>query len=115
VLGAGVPSASLLAPEVKDPSMRLARLIVVVLALITLAFVAGGYAAAKSYQFSGVVKVIDAGTVAVEKSGKETWQFEVSKDTKGQAKVGDKVTVYYKMVATEIESKPATATATKKK
>jgi hypothetical protein len=28
----------------------------------------------------------------------------------GTPKVGDKVTVYYKMVATEIESKPATTT-----
>ena len=30
-------------------------------------------------------------------------------------KVGDKVTVYYKMVATEVESKPAAATAPAKK
>jgi hypothetical protein len=42
------------------------------------------------------------------------WQFEVSKDTKGTPKVGDKVTVSYKMVATDIETKPAAA-ATKKK
>ena len=42
--------------------------------------------------------------MTVEKSAKETWQFEVSKDTKGMPKVGDKVTVYYKMVATEIEA-----------
>ena len=56
------------------------------------------------------MKAADAGSLTVEKSAKETWQFEVSKDTKGAAKVGDKVTVYYKMVATEIESKPAAAT-----
>ena len=76
----------------------------------------GGYAAAKSYQFTGTVKASDAGGLTVEKSAKETWQFETSKDTKGTAKVGDKVTVYYKMVATEIEAKPAaTATPAKKK
>ena len=75
-----------------------------------MAFVAGGYAAAKSYQFTGIVKAADAGTLTVEKSAKETWQFEVSKDTKGAPKVGDKVTVYYKMVATEIEAKPAATT-----
>ena len=81
-----------------------------VLALVMVAFVAGGYTAAKSYQFTGVVKAADAGGLTVEKSAKETWQFEVSKDTKGGSpKVGDKVTVYYKMVATEIESKPAAA------
>jgi hypothetical protein len=83
--------------------------------LIVLAFVAGSYAAAKSYQFTGTVKAVDATSLTVEKSAKETWQFELNKDVKGGApKVGDKVTVYYKMVATEIESKPA-ATATKSK
>ena len=95
--------------------MRRVTFVVVVLTLMVMAFVAGGYAAAKSYQFTGTVKASDAGGLTVEKSAKETWQFEVSKDTKGTAKVGDKVTVYYKMVATEIEAKAATATPAKKK
>jgi hypothetical protein len=77
-----------------------------VVALLVSAFVAGGHAAVKSYQFTGIVKAADAGTLTVEKSAKELWQFEVSKDTKGTPKVGDKVTVMYKMVATDIESKP---------
>ena len=77
--------------------------------------VVSGYAAGKSYQFTGTVKAADGGMLTVEKSAKETWQFELPKDVKGGApKAGDKVTVYYKMVATEIEAKPA-ATATKKK
>ena len=85
---------------------------VLTLALVVLAFVAGSFAAAKSYQFTGVVKAVDAGTMTVEKSAKETWQFEVGKDVKGGTpKVGDRVTVYYKMVATEVEGKAA---ATKK-
>jgi uncharacterized protein YxeA len=89
---------------------------VLVVLLMVIAFAAGGYAAAKSYQFTGVVKAADSGTLTVEKSAKETWQFEVSGDTKnGKPKVGDRVTVYYKMVATEIETKPATATAAPKK
>ena len=95
--------------------MRRLAILVFVLGLVGSAFVAGGYAAAKSYQFTGVVKAADAGSVTVEKSAKETWQFEVAKDTKGSPKVGDKVTVYYKMVATEIESKPATAATPAKK
>jgi hypothetical protein len=95
--------------------MRRTLIALCVLALLASAFVAGGYAAAKSYQFTGVVKAADAGSLTVEKSAKETWQFEVSKDTKGTPKVGDKVTVYYKMVATEVENKPATATPAKKK
>jgi len=90
---------------------RLAVALAVVL-IVALAFAAGGYAASKSYQFTGTVKAASGGTMTVEKSAKEVWEFEVGKDTKGAAaKVGDKVTVYYKMVATEIESKPATTTA----
>lgn len=50
-------------------------------------------------------------TFTVEKSAKETWTFETAPDVKGAPKVGDKVTVHYKMVATDIESKPATAEA----
>jgi hypothetical protein len=81
----------------------------VILALV-LAFMAGGYAATKSYQFTGVVKSVEGTTFSVEKSAKETWTFETSKDTKGTPKAGDKVTVYYKMVATEIENRPSTPT-----
>ena len=75
--------------------------------LLVLALAAGSFAAAKTYQFTGVVKSADASSISVEKNAKETWVFETSKDTKGTAKVGDKVTVHYKMVATEIENKPA--------
>ena len=81
--------------------------------VLMLTFVLGGYAATKSYQFTGTVKSVDATTLTVEKSAKETWTFEVSKDTKGIPKVGDKVTVNYKMVATDIEAKPATTTKKK--
>jgi hypothetical protein len=82
--------------------------LLVILALLV-GFVGGGYAAAKEYQFTGTVKAADGGTLTVEKSAKETWTFETTKDTKGTPKVGDKVTVHYKMVATDVESKPATA------
>ena len=88
--------------------MKRVLLAVFVIPAILAAFVVVGYAAAKSYQFTGVVKAVDGGSLTVEKSAKETWQFEVSKDTKGTPKVGDRVTVSYKMVATDIEAKPAT-------
>ena len=102
-------------PPLESP-MRRILWIVMIAALLVAAAVAGGYAASKSYQFTGTVKATDGGMLTVEKTAKETWQFEMPKDVKGTAKVGDKVTVYYKMVATEIEAKPAgTATATKKK
>jgi len=40
--------------------MKRALLALLVLALVTIAFAAGGYAAGKSYQFTGVVKAVDA-------------------------------------------------------
>jgi hypothetical protein len=73
----------------------------------------GMHAASKSYQFTGVVKSNDGGQLTVEKSAKEVWTFDTNKDTKGTAKVGDKVTVYYTMVATQIEPKAATASTAK--
>jgi hypothetical protein len=88
---------------------RLSPILIAAL-LLVLAFVAGGRAAAKSYQFTGVVKAASADSLTVEKSAKETWQFEVSKDTKGVTpKAGDRITVFYKMVAVEIQANPATA------
>jgi hypothetical protein len=88
------------------------RSVVVLLAVV--AILAGafaiGSAAAKSYQFTGTVKSVDGNTFTVEKSAKETWVFESASDMKGGTpKAGDKVTVYYKMVATEIEAKGAAA------
>jgi hypothetical protein len=86
----------------------------IVIAALIVGVGIGVSAAAKTYQFTGTVKANDAGTLTVEKSAKETWTFETSKDTKGTAKVGDKVTVTYKMLATDIETKPATSAAAKK-
>jgi hypothetical protein len=80
---------------------------IAIVILIVLALAAGGYASAKSYQFTGVVKAVDSSSLTVEKGAKETWQFELAKDTKGATpKVGDRVTVNYRMVATEIDDKP---------
>lgn len=86
----------------------------IVCVALALGFGAGMSAAAKSYQFTGVVKAIDGGQLTVEKSAKEVWTFSTDKETKGTAKVGDKVTVHYNMVATQIEAKPAAPAALKK-
>lgn len=93
---------------------RILLLGVIVSLALVFGFAAGMGAADKTYQFTGTVKSVDGGTLVVEKSAKETWTFSTDKSTKGTAKVGDKVTVHYKMVATEIEAKPA-STATKPK
>ena len=90
------------------------RVIGSVFVAVLLALALTAYAAAKSYQFTGVVKTAGGGTFTVQKSATETWEFSTDAATKGAPKVGDKVTVYYRMIATEIESKPA-APAKKKK
>jgi hypothetical protein len=90
---------------------RIVWLFAIVCVTLALGFVAGTSAAGKSYQFTGSVTAADAGSLTVQKSAKEIWTFSTDKDTKGTAKVGDKVTVYYNMVATQIEAKPAASAA----
>ena len=86
---------------------RIVLLLVIAGIVFALGYGAAVNAAGKSYQFTGTVKASEGGILTVEKSAKETWTFVTDKDTKGSAKVGDKVTVYYKMVATEVETKTA--------
>lgn len=67
----------------------------------------------KTYQVTGPVLEVKEDAIVVDKNG-EAW--EVSKDAtatmSGNVKKGDKVTIKYKMIATEVEVKPDT---TKKK
>jgi hypothetical protein len=60
----------------------------------------------KSYQVTGPVLELTPTTITVQK-GDDKWQIARDKSTKitGDVKVGSKVTIYYKMVADEIESK----------
>jgi hypothetical protein len=73
------------------------------LALIATATVS--FAAVKTYQFTGTVKAVTADGFTVEKSASETWTFSTDAATKGTPKIGDKVTVTYRMVAGTIEKK----------
>jgi len=61
---------------------------------------------AKSYQVTGPVLEVTDTTITVQK-GEDKWQIARDKGTKiaGQIKVGAKVTIHYKMVATEVEVK----------
>ncbi len=64
---------------------------------------------AKAYQVTGPVLEVTPTTIVVQK-GEQKWEIALDKSTKGaNVKVGDKVTVYYSMIATEIEVKPAKA------
>jgi len=89
------------------------RMLLVVTGMLALS--APAWAASKDYQVTGPVLAVTADTITVQK-GKENWEIGRGADTKvaGDVKVGDKVTIMYKMTATSIEAKPA-GTAKKKK
>ena len=80
--------------------------IVAVLALSLLAPVVMA-AGAKTYQVTGPVLEVNADSVVVENKDKEKWTIQIEAGTtkKGDYKVGDKVTIQYKMVAATIEAK----------
>jgi len=82
---------------------------------LALSSVPGGAAfagQAKTYQVTGPVLESSADMIAVQK-GKDRWEIARDPATKasGDVKVGDKVTVEYRMTATSIEAKPAKAAA----
>jgi len=58
------------------------------------------------FQVTGTVSAMDADSITVMK-GKERHQIARDKDTKmaAEPKVGDKVTVHYKMYAVSVETK----------
>jgi hypothetical protein len=90
---------------IKEAVMRkITAMLVVLVALLAITAYA---AAAKSYQFTGVVKTVQGDTFTVQKSPSETWEFSKDAATKGTVKVGDKVTVHYRMIATDIDASAA--------
>ena len=79
------------------------RKLAAVLILVVTALTYSAFAAAKTYQFTGVVKTVTGDTFTVQKSATETWEFSKDASTTGTVKVGDRVTVHYRMVATNVE------------
>ena len=73
-------------------------------------------AADKEYQVTGPVVEVTKDYIVVKKHEGENWKVSLAASTKGGGvKVGDKVTVYYTMTATEIESKKPKAEKAEKK
>jgi hypothetical protein len=95
----------------KEVGMRRLSLGIVFAAVMAVLTLTAYAAAAKNYQFTGTVKTVQGTSFTVEKSAAEVWDFTTDASTKGTPKVGDKVTVRYRMIATDIETKPAAAPA----
>ena len=90
---------------------RLFVLSVVALVVIGLVVGAAFAAAPKTYQVTGPVVSVTADTITVApvKYPGEKWEIGRDASTKmtGDPKVGDKVTIVYRMTAASIEVKPA--------
>ncbi|HEY7114283.1 MAG TPA: hypothetical protein VIA45_15240 [Thermoanaerobaculia bacterium] len=73
-------------------------------------------ASAKTYQVTGPVLEVNSDMIVVQK-GKDRWEIARDGSTKVPAdlKVGDKVTIEYRMHATSVEVKAAKSSSTKKK
>ncbi len=81
------------------------RVAIGVLASALLLAIAAGAHEMKTYQVTGPVVSVSADSIVVTK-GKDHWTIAKDAGTKGPAvKAGDKVTIHYKMTATEIELK----------
>src|SRR5881397_3978406 len=83
--------------------------------LALLALTGGLYAAqAKTYQVTGPVTALTNDVITVQK-GKDLWEIDRDSSTKvsGDLKVGERVTVQYRLRAAEIEVKPAAPKSTK--
>ncbi len=71
-------------------------------------------ATAKTYQVTGPVLEVSADMIVVQK-GKDRWEVARDSSTKmsGDVKVGDKVTIEYRMTATSVEAKAAAKSSKK--
>ena len=83
---------------------RLTVIALVVIALLAAASL-GYAAAANKYQFTGAVTSIDAKSMAVQNKKGETWEFSVEGFAGAKPKVGEAVTVHYRMIVTSIDAK----------
>jgi hypothetical protein len=94
--------------------MRHARIAIAGLALAALLLAVPAVAATKTYQVTGPVLEVTDTMIAVQK-GKDRWEIARDASTKvtGDLKVGAKVTIEYRMTATAVDVK--TASASKKK
>jgi len=91
---------------------RVMALTVIFMLFSSLAFAA----AVKTYQVTGPVLEVTDDMIAVKK-GTDRWEIARTPDTKvtGDLKVGSKVTIEYRMMATKVDVKEAAKEPAKKK
>jgi RNase P/RNase MRP subunit p29 len=62
------------------------------------------FGAVKTYQVTGPVLDVKDDMIVVQK-GKDKWEIQKDSAIKSEVKVGDKVTIEYRMIAVSVESK----------
>ena len=77
---------------------------ILALAIVALTSLQLTAAETKNYQVTGPVLEVTATTITIQK-GDDKWQIASDAATTGKAKVGDKVTIQYQMVAKSVEVK----------
>ena len=90
--------------------MRLFRVVALAMVLAILASVQAWAGSANSYQVTGPVLEVNDAMIAVQK-GKDRWEVGRDASTKvnGDLAVGAKVTIQYRMIATQVDVKPGKA------
>jgi hypothetical protein len=70
----------------------------------------------KEYQVTGPVVSVEDNVVTIQKD-QEKWEIEINSDTKveGKLKPGEKVTIYYHMIANKVDKKAASSKDSSKK
>ncbi len=89
---------------IKNRFVTTCLFVVMAVVLIGVAFAA----APKTYQVTGPVLSVSSDLIVVQK-GNDKWEVARDANTKvsGDLKVGAKVTIQYRMVATSVDVKPA--------
>lgn len=84
--------------------LKRTMLLICALALVS----ASAFAAVKTYQVTGPVLEVKSDMIVVQK-GNDKWEIARDAATKitGDLKVGEKVTIEYRMMAATVEVKPA--------
>ena len=86
------------------------KVVVLAMGLAILSSAPAGAGSVNSYQVTGPVLEVKDDMIAVQK-GKDRWELARDASTKvnGDLTVGAKVTIQYRMIATQVDVKPAKA------
>ena len=90
--------------------MRSFRVVALAMGLAILSSVQAWGGSANSYQVTGPILEVNDAMIAVQK-GKDRWEVGRDASTKvnGDLAVGAKVTIQYRMIATQVDVKPGKA------